>query len=66
LENAGVALLRRGFPKHENADMGIKMPFLDDTTLQFGTKAVTLTLSFYRLQTASNNRFFYLVPIAFL
>jgi hypothetical protein len=28
-ETAGVAALRRGFQKRENADMGRKMPFPD-------------------------------------
>jgi hypothetical protein len=30
LETAGVAALRRGFPIGENADMGHKMPFMDE------------------------------------
>ncbi len=37
--------------------MDFKMPFLDDTTLQFGTKAVTLTRYFFvsnRLQTSAS------------
>jgi len=28
LETAGVAVLRRGVPKSENADLGLKVPFL--------------------------------------
>ena len=28
LEAAGVAALRRGFPKYENTELGSKMPFL--------------------------------------